>query len=59
MLKSQEIHTLLKSIAITRLKSNDSKGLLALCRVNSMTPLELFAGFISLESLEIVGEMGE
>ena len=59
MIKSQEIHTLLKSIAKSHLEHNNAKSLLELCRVNDMTPLELFAGFVSLGSLEEVGQMGE
>lgn len=58
MIKSQEIHTLIKSIAKVHLEHNNANGFLKLCAANEMTPLELFAKFISLESVETVGEMG-
>ncbi len=58
MIKSIGLHTILRTLAIGYLADNNVVALRKLCVSNDMTPLELFARFVELNSVGEVGQMG-
>lgn len=56
MIKGKELNLLLKAIAKEQIRSEKFDDFQKLCKANGMTPKEVFAHFIDLES---VGEAVE
>ena len=52
MIKGKELNLILKAIGKDQIKSEKFDDFQKLCKANGMTPKEVFAHFIDLESVE-------